>query len=82
MLYPRSYQQAPVQIQRPDNVHLHATYTQRHQYINQQSHKRQHQAATEARHEQRKLVSLVVFFGLWMGAGVILLLSYMFEFLV
>lgn len=82
MLYPRSYQQARVQAQHPSTIHVHPAYTQRQQYIYQQPHQRQHQATTEARHEQRKLVSLVVFFGLWMGAGVVLLLSYMFEYLV
>lgn len=39
------------------------------------------EGATQVRQEERTLWAVLLFFGLWMVAGALLLLSYMFEYL-
>lgn len=74
MLYSRSPQQ--VSPQHPANVYAHPAYVQ------QEKQRQRDEALQLAQQEERKLKSIVVFFGLWMAAGALLLISYMFEYLV
>lgn len=87
MLYPRSYHQAyrALRAQQSHSMVYPSTgYVQQPPLAGQSQRiasQQAKEAVTQVRQEERTLWAVLLFFGLWMVAGALLLLSYMFKYL-